>query len=253
MGKANAFPICKDEVCPVKRIIPLILALLLLPACGEEQQYAAPAEPTPAETVGSTSPSDIPSQNTPPPVEPGESYYANWARSALANLRENEYWDDEHKIRDTVTMYIDLWYDRQYELDCTDYSVFDDFFDTESEGYADLIYHSTEARCLGLMHCSSVFGPVVWHNYDLTIDNLEVDGETARVTVRSLFRELWENYFGMPSGMYTFRIDLRRVDGVWLMTDISPNSIYGDERHGTYDDLLDNIAELEAECVNAAK
>ena len=72
MGKANAFPICKDEVCPVKRIIPLILALLLLPACGEEQQYAAPAEPTPAETVGSTSPSDIPSQNTPPPVEPGE-------------------------------------------------------------------------------------------------------------------------------------------------------------------------------------
>ena len=91
------------------------------------------------------------------------------------------------------------------------------------------------------------------HNYDLTIDNLEVDGETARVTVRSLFRELWENDFGMPSGMYTFRIDLRRVDGVWLMTDISPNSIYGDERHGTYDDLLDNIAELEAECVNAAK
>lgn len=49
MGKANAFPICKDEVYAVKRIIPLILVLLLLPACGEEQQYAALAEPTPAE------------------------------------------------------------------------------------------------------------------------------------------------------------------------------------------------------------
>ena len=33
----------------MKRIIPLILALLLLTACGEEQQYAALAEPTPAE------------------------------------------------------------------------------------------------------------------------------------------------------------------------------------------------------------
>ena len=32
MGKANAFPICKDEVCAVKRMIPLILALLLLTA-----------------------------------------------------------------------------------------------------------------------------------------------------------------------------------------------------------------------------
>ncbi len=62
MGKANAFPICKDEVCPVKRIIPLILALLLLPACGEEQQYAAPAEPTPAERAETP---DVTSAETP--------------------------------------------------------------------------------------------------------------------------------------------------------------------------------------------
>lgn len=226
----------------MKRIVPLILALLVLSACG-----AGAAEPTPADTSGSTSPSDISTQNTLPPVEPGESYYARWARSALEDLRENEFWDDEYRIRETVTMYIDLWYDRQYELGCTNYSVFNDFFDAESEGYADLVYHSTEARRLGLMHLTSDFGPVVWHNYDLTFDELEVDGDTARVAVRSHARELEEDYSGMFSGMSFFWIDLRRVDGVWLMTDISPNSIYGDERHGTYEDLLDSIAELEAE------
>ena len=62
MGKANAFPICKDEVCAVKRMIPLILALLLLTACGEEQQYAAPAEPTPAERAETP---DVTSAETP--------------------------------------------------------------------------------------------------------------------------------------------------------------------------------------------
>lgn len=62
MGKANAFPICKDEVYAVKRMIPLILALLLLTACGEEQQYAAPAEPTPAEMAETP---DIVSADTP--------------------------------------------------------------------------------------------------------------------------------------------------------------------------------------------
>lgn len=62
MGKANAFPICKGEVCPVKRMIPLILALLLLTACGEEQQYAAPAEPTPAERAETP---DVTSAETP--------------------------------------------------------------------------------------------------------------------------------------------------------------------------------------------
>lgn len=46
----------------MKRIIPLILALLLLPACGEEQQYAALAEPTPAEMAETP---DIASADTP--------------------------------------------------------------------------------------------------------------------------------------------------------------------------------------------
>ena len=46
----------------MKRIIPLILALLLLTACGEEQQYAAPAEPTPAEMAETP---DIVSADTP--------------------------------------------------------------------------------------------------------------------------------------------------------------------------------------------
>ena len=46
----------------MKRIIPLILALLLLTACGEEQQYAAPAEPTPAEMAETP---DIASADTP--------------------------------------------------------------------------------------------------------------------------------------------------------------------------------------------
>lgn len=46
----------------MKRMIPLILALLLLPACGEEQQYAALAEPTPAEMAETP---DIVSADTP--------------------------------------------------------------------------------------------------------------------------------------------------------------------------------------------
>lgn len=46
----------------MKRIIPLILALLLLTACGEAQQYAAPAEPTPAERAETP---DVTSSETP--------------------------------------------------------------------------------------------------------------------------------------------------------------------------------------------
>ncbi len=42
MGKAYAFPICKSEVRAVKRIIPLILALFLLAACGEQAASGTP-------------------------------------------------------------------------------------------------------------------------------------------------------------------------------------------------------------------
>ena len=68
MGKAYAFPICKSEVRAVKRIIPLILALLLLAACGEQAASGTPALPPSAETFPATSGDPTAPEPTPSPA-----------------------------------------------------------------------------------------------------------------------------------------------------------------------------------------
>ena len=237
MGKAKAFPICKSEVRSMKRIIPLALALLLLAACSTPA-----AQPT-ATVEASHTPSPVPV----PPEIGGESPYAAYVRDELEELRGNVYRDDEDKIRDTVTMYMDLWYDRMYNPEYTDYGVFGLFFDKTAEGYPHLQYHCMEARYLVLSDVVHVYGPVVWHDYDIDIASVALDGDTAVVEIRSPFRALSYKRQFMTSGMFYFWITLGKTDGVWFLTDISPDSIYGSDRHGSYDELLESIEELEAE------
>ena len=233
-------------------ILASALVLTLLAACGTDEPAATPTPPTPtAEPAATPSPTselsatppDIVVQ-TPTPQREGESRYAAYARAELEDLRGNEYLDDENKIRDTVTMYMDLWYDRMYNPEYTDYSVFEKFFDEAAEGYPHLQYHCTEARYLALMIADD---PVAWYDYDIDIESVELEGNTAVAEVRSPFRSLSENYNGMSSGLFSFWITLEKTDGVWFVTDISPDSIYGSDRHGSYDELLESIEELEAE------
>ncbi len=224
-------------------IIALALALAMLTACGEASEPTSTPDATPTSTPElSATPPDLAVQ-TPVPRRNGESRYAAYARAELENLRGKEYLGDEDKIRDTVTMYMDLWYERMYNPEYTDYSVFDFFFDETAEGYPHLQYHCTEARYLALMNEDD---PVSWYDYDIDIESVEIDGCTAEIYVRCYDRSLHENYNGMSSGLIPFWITLEKTDGVWLMTDISPDSIYGSDRHGSYDELLESIEDLEA-------
>ena len=233
----------------MKRLIPLLLAMLILSACGTP---ASEPTPTPSVDIAGSTPEDL-VKITLPPYDAEVSAYARWVRPALKELRENEAMNDEDKVHGIVTMYIDLWYDRQYQYDCTDYSVFKAFFDENAEGYENLAYHSTEARYIALSDALSGAGPVVWNVHHIELTTVELDEDSAVINVRSPYREICLNYAGMPRGLNTYRISLGKVDGVWYLTDIEPNSIYGSDRHGTYDELLETIDELEAEYAAAQK
>src|SRR5699024_486534 len=121
------------------------------------------------------------------------------------------------------------------------------FFDKTAEGYPHLQYHCMEARYLVLSDVVHVYGPVVWHDYDIDIASVALDGDTAVVEIRSPFRALSYKRQFMTRGMLYLWITLGKTDGVWFLTDISPDSIYGSDRHGSYDELLESIEELEAE------
>lgn len=214
----------------MKRVIPLLLTLLILSACG-----VPAAEPTPSSTP-----------QTPDINGDGMSPYAAWATEELLRVRENEYMDDENKIIETVELFIYLSCEQICEPEYGRYLHFDAFFDKTSEGYENLIYNSTETRYLGLRDAEpTTYGPIVWYNYDVDILSVEIDGDTAKVEAIDQIRKLRENYGEMQTGTFYYYLDLHKVGGVWLMTDVFPVSRYS--VYGSYDELLETIDELEAQ------
>ena len=227
----------------MKRMIPFILIFALLNACGAP---AAEPSPTPSATPEQCStPSDLTAQK-PDTNGDGMSPYAAWATEELLRVRENEYLDDENKIIETVELFIYLSCEQICEPEYGRYRHFDAFFDKTSEGYENLAYNSTETRYLGLMDAEpTMYGPIVWYDYDVKILSVEIDGDTAKVEAMDQIRKLRENYSGMQSGAFYYYLDLRKVSGVWLMTDVFPVSRYS--VYGSYDELVEAIKELEAQ------
>lgn len=225
----------------MKRIIPFVLILTLLTACG-----APAAAPSPSATLGQCStPPDLTVQ-TPGTNGDGMSPYAAWATDELLRVRENEYLDDENKIIETVELFIYLSCEQICEPEYGRYRYFDAFFDKTSEGYENLIYNSTETRYLGLSDAEpTTYGPIVWYDYDVDILSVEIDGDTAKVEAIDHIRKLRENYSEMQIGAFYYYLDLRKVSGVWLMTDVFPVSRYS--VYGSYEELLGSIAEMEEE------
>lgn len=233
----------------MKRTVILTLVMLILTACGvpaaEPSPSAAAVEtqaPTPEQY---STPSDLTVQ-TPNRNTVGMSPYAVWATDKLGNVRQNPYMDDEERIRKTVELFIYLSCDQMYEPEYGRYEHFDAFFSKTSEGYENLMYNATETRYFGLMNTEpSMYGPIVWYDYDVDVMSVEIDGDTAKVEAKDHIQSLRENYSGMSSGTFYYYLDLCKVNGVWLMTDVFPVSRF--DGYVSYEELLETIAAMEEE------
>ena len=71
-----------------------------------------------------------------------------------------------------------------------------------------------------------------------------MDGNSASVTVSADYDIVRGD--GSSGGMTNISFfKLNKLDGVWYLSDMEPDSIYGSDRHGTYEELLEQIAALE--------
>ena len=221
----------------MKRLFPVIIALaLLLSACG-----AAQPAPTPAPTP---SPVSTPAATPEPSAASSElSPLCSWALQELDEWRQSEYGTDNDvkHIKETVRLFLYMHYDMFAERECR-FPDFSPFLDPNGEGYEKLLYFVAETQYI---HLDDGFDEdVQWYNVDLDFESVEVDGNSASVTVRADYDIVRGD--GSSGGMTNISFfKLNKLDGVWYLSDMEPDSIYGSDRHGTYEELLEQIAALD--------
>lgn len=221
-----------------KRTATLALALMLvLAACGTAALSATPS-PTPAETTLSES------QQA---ASGGLSPETGVLLGSLEALRANgEGLDDERIIRDTLTYFFLLYNSlaaRKHEgFDAPDFAA---FFDADSPNYGNALYYVDYARYLSLLAELSDTPGYSWYNTLLEFESLKIDGDTAEAQVHNLLYMIYEGNDMLSAQGDTPVIELKRVDGVWLISDIE-TAISFVNAH-THEYTLDRIAELETE------
>ena len=228
----------------MKRFIPVAMALaLLLAACGED----APA-PTSVQTEAVTpavTESAVPS-DTPKPERGGLSPMAVAALNELEFIRGSELAgeDDERLIRETLTYYFlmrnDVLCERGYDV-----PDFTTFFDTSSPDYDNLVYNVDKARYFAMLAQVNGSPEYVWYNTTVTFISLKIDGDTASAEVYDLLDMIYDGSDNMSAQGTTNYVDMRCVDGVWLITDITPADTF--DGAVSHEELLEDIAELEAQ------
>ena len=134
-----------------------------------------------------------------------------------------------------------MHYDMFAERECR-FPDFSPFLDPNGEGYEKLLYFVAETQYI---HLDDGFDEdVQWYNVDLDFESVEVDGNSASVTVRADYDIVRGD--GSSGGMTNISFfKLNKLDGVWYLSDMEPDSIYGSDRHGTYEELLEQIAALD--------
>lgn len=225
----------------MKRLFPVIIALaLLLSACGAAQPAPTPAPtPSPVSTPAAT-PQPTPETNA---ASSELSPLCSWALQELDRLRQIDYARDNNvtHIKDTVRLFLYMHYDMFAERECR-FPDFSPFLDPNGEGYEKLLYFVAETQYIHLYE--GYDEDVQWYNVDLDFESIEVDGNIASVTVSADYDTVRGD--GSSGGMTNISFfKLNKLDGVWYLSDMEPDSIYGSDRHGTYEELLEQIAALE--------
>lgn len=221
----------------MKRLFSVIIALaLLLSACGAAQPAPTPAPtPSPVSTPAATPETNAASSELSP--------LCSWALQELDEWRQSEYGTDNDvkHIKETVRLFLYMHYDMFAERECR-FPDFSPFLDPNGEGYEKLLYFVAETQYI---HLDDGFDEdVQWYNVDLDFESVEVDGNSASVTVRADYDIVRGD--GSSGGMTNISFfKLNKLDGVWYLSDMEPDSIYGSDRHGTYEELLEQIAALE--------
>lgn len=221
----------------MKRLFPVIIALaLLLSACGAAQPAPTPAPtPSPVSTPAATPETNAASSELSP--------LCSWALQELDEWRLSEYGTDNDvkHIKETVRLFLYMHYDMFAERECR-FPDFSPFLDPNGEGYEKLLYFVAETQYI---HLDDGFDEdVQWYNVDLDFESVEVDGNSASVTVRADYDIVRGD--GSSGGMTNISFfKLNKLDGVWYLSDMEPDSIYGSDRHGTYEELLEQIAALD--------
>lgn len=228
----------------MKRFIPVAMALaLLLAACGEDAPAPTSAQ-TEAVTPAVTEPA-VPS-DTPQPERGGLSPTAEAALNELEFLRGSELAgeNDERLIRETLTYYFlmrnDMLCERGYDV-----PDFTTFFDTSSPDYDKLVYNVDKARYFAMLAQVNGSPEYVWYNTTVTFNSLKIDGDTASAEVHDLLDMIYDGSDNMSAQGTTNYVDMRCVDGVWLITDITPTDTF--DGAVSHEELLEDIAELEAQ------
>ena len=228
----------------MKRFIPVAMALaLLLAACGEDAPAPTSVQ-TEAVTPVVTEPAVPP--DTPQPERGGLSPTAVAALKELEFIRGSELAgeNDERLIRETLTYYFlmrnDMLCERGYDV-----PDFTTFFDTSSPDYDKLVYNVDKARYFAMLAQVNGSPGYVWYNTTVTFNSLKIDGDTASAEVYDLLDMIYDGSDTMSAQGTTNYVDMRCVDGVWLITDITPADTF--DGAVSHEELLEDIAELEAQ------
>ena len=122
---------------------------------------------------------------------------------------------------------------------------FTTFFDTSSPDYDKLVYNVDKARYFAMLAQVNGSPEYVWYNTTVTFNSLKIDGDTASAEVYDLLDMIYDGSDTMSAQGTTNYVDMRCVDGVWLITDITPADTF--DGAVSHEELLEDIAELEAQ------
>ena len=221
----------------MKRLFPVIIALaLLLSACGAAQPAPTPTPtPSPVSTPAATPETNAASSEL--------STLCSWALQELDEWRQSEYGTDNDvkHIKETVRLFLYMHYDMFVEREYQ-FPDFSPFLDPNGEGYEKLLYFVAETQYIHLYE--GYDEDVQWYNVDLDFESIEVDGNIASVTVSADYDTVrGDGSSRRITNIYFFT--LNRLDGVWYLSEIEPDSIFASGSHGTYEELLEQIAALD--------
>ena len=135
---------------------------------------------------------------------------------ALVRLGDN----DEQQVRETVRIYLMLKSELEYHPGWKEPN-FEIFFDTSSDNYASLAADLDYSRGVAEMMAGSGY-EVIWDNVTVDFNSVEIDGDRASVDCYCTVQYISSTVGDMLSGVgCQYWIELREVDGIWLLTDLS--------------------------------
>ena len=204
-------------VVAIAAVIALAVFFLTDPAAGSSPRGAdeLPGEPL---TAVSENPAPAPETDTPDAGEYSPAVSA--LLSDLERLRGDELAGDERLVRESVRIYLETKSELEYRPGWKEPN-FEIFFDTGSPDYAALAADVDYSREMGELMAGNGL-EVLSDSVNVDFSSVEINGDTASVDCYCTVEYLSASGGDTPSADgCRYWIELRKVDGVWLFTDLS--------------------------------